>query len=115
MKSISKSRFISGVQCRKKVWFDYHRKDLKLPVDEKTQQIFDLGHRIGNLAWERFPGGKDASPEDYTDFSKSIANTKEWIAAGVENIYEATFQAENVMSMKVEVGQKEVKQTIFIF
>ncbi len=99
MKNISKSRFISGVQCHKKVWFDYHRNDLKPPVDEKTQQIFDLGHRIGALAWQRFPNGKDATPIDYSDFNPSIENTKIWIAEKVENIYEATFQAENVLSM----------------
>lgn len=99
MKTLSKSKFISGVQCHKKVWFDYYRKDLKPPVDDATQRVFDLGHRIGALAWEKFPNGKDASPQDYSDFTESISNTKQWISEKVENIYEATFQAENVLCM----------------
>ncbi len=98
MKSISKSRFISGIQCEKKVWFDYHRKDLKPPVDEQTQMIFDLGHKIGFLAQQKFPNGKDATPENYTDFSASIENTKKWISEQ-QTIYEATFSAGNVLSM----------------
>ena len=72
MKTLSKSRFVSGVQCEKKLWYSYYRKDLQLPTDEQTQAIFDLGHQIGNLAQNRFPNGKDATPEDFSDFSPSI-------------------------------------------
>ena len=74
MKSISKSRFVSGVKCSKKIYFEYFRKDLKLPVSAATQQIFDLGHTVGTLAQKSFPDGKDATPEDFSDFSKSIEN-----------------------------------------
>ena len=80
MKSISKSRFLSGVQCSKKIYFEYFRKDLKLPVSPSTQQIFDLGHTVGNLAQKNFFNGKDATPENFSDFSKSIEQTKQWIA-----------------------------------
>ena len=99
MKSISKSRFVSGVQCSKKIYFDYFRKDLKLPVSASTQQIFDLGHTVGELAQKSFPKGKDATPEDFSDFSKSIEQTKQWIAEKTENIYEATFSANNALVM----------------
>ena len=95
MKTISKSRFVSGVQWSKKIYFDFHRSDLKLPVDEATEQIFNLGHEIGNLAQKVFPNGKDATLESFTDFSQSIIKTKQWIAEGEETIYEATFKAEN--------------------
>lgn len=99
MKSISKSRFVSGVQCSKKIYFEYFRKDLKLPVSQSTQQIFNLGHTIGALAQYSFPNGKDATPEDFSDFSKSIENTKQWIAEKAETIYEATFATENTLVM----------------
>ena len=99
MKTLSKSRFVSGVQCEKKLWYSYYRKDLQLPTDEQTQAIFDLGHQIGNLAQNRFPNGKDATPEDFSDFSPSIEKTKLWIAEKVETIYEATFTAKNALCM----------------
>ena len=99
MKSISKSRFVSGVQCSKKIYFEYFRNDLKLPVSESIQQIFDLGHTVGTLAQKSFPDGKDATPEDFSDFSKSIEQTKQWIAEETETVYEATFATENTLVM----------------
>lgn len=99
MKSISKSRFVSGIQCSKKIYFEYFRKDLKLPVSAATQQIFDLGHSVGALAQNSFPHGKDATPENFSDFSNSITQTKQWIADQTETIYEATFATENTLVM----------------
>ncbi|MCZ2084350.1 MAG: DUF2779 domain-containing protein [Flavobacteriales bacterium] len=99
MKTLSKSRFLSGIQCHKKLWFDYYRKDLKLPTDDQTQAVFDLGHRIGLLAQKMFPNGKDATPEDYSNLQPSIENTKKWISEKVETIYEATFSANNAFCM----------------
>ena len=34
-KIISKSRFVSGIQCSKKLYFDIHRKDLKPIISEQ--------------------------------------------------------------------------------
>lgn len=99
MKSISKSRFVSGVQCSKKIYFEYFRKDLKLPASAATQQIFDLGHTVGALAQKSFPNGEDATPENFSDFSKSIEQTKQWIAEKKKTIYEATFATENTLVM----------------
>lgn len=99
MKTLSKSRFVSGIQCDKKIWFDFYRKDLKLPTDDQTQTVFDLGHRIGILAQEMFPNGKDATPENYSDLKPSIENSKKWISEKVETIYEATFSAKNAFCM----------------
>lgn len=98
MKNISKSRFVSGVQCSKKIYFDYHRKDLKPPVDEAQQRIFDLGHHIGFLAQKAFPNGVDVSPEDYSNFSKSIKDTQDLINSK-NSIYEATFSSKNTLVM----------------
>ncbi len=99
MKTLSKSKFVSGIQCDKKLWFDFYRKDLKLPTDDQTQAVFDLGHRIGILAQEIFPNGKDATPEDYSNLKPSIGSTQKWISEKVETIYEATFSAKNTFCM----------------
>ena len=98
MINLSKSRFVSGAQCEKKLYFDLFRKDLKPPVTFQQQKIFNTGHEIGNLAQQAFPGGRDASPAHYPDFSKSLADTREWIRAGVNTIYEAAFQHEGVLA-----------------
>lgn len=95
---ISKSRFVSGVQCQKKLFFDLYRPDLKQPVSDAQQELFDMGHTVGSLAQQAFPNGYDATPESYYDFSASIKNTKGWIDAGVKTIYEAAFFYDEVLA-----------------
>jgi len=95
---ISKSRFVSGCQCPKKLYFDIHRRELKPAIDEGQQALFDAGHEIGNLAQTRFPGGVDVSPENYSDFTASIVQTISLIKSGTATIYEAAFSADGVMA-----------------
>lgn len=96
--TISKSRFVSGMQCEKKLFFDVYRKDLKPALTEEQKNVFNIGNLIGQLAQQRFPNGKDASPENYYDFSKAISDTKNWIATGVNTIYEAAFSENDVLA-----------------
>jgi len=98
MPTISKSRYVSGVQCEKKLYYDLFRKDLKLPISEQQQELFSSGHFIGHLAQQLYPNGKDATPENYSDFSHSFESTKQWINDGVETIYEAAFFYDDVMA-----------------
>ena len=88
---LSKSRFVSGIQCPKKLYFDLYHPDLRPAVTEQQESLFNTGHQVGILAQQVFPEGKDASPEIYFDFSKSIQDTAEWIKDGVQTIYEAAF------------------------
>jgi len=95
---ISKSRFVSGIQCEKKLYFDLYRHDLKPTVTENQQLLFDRGSDVGILAQNVFPNGLDASPESFYDFSQSIQNTSKWIQEGIQNIYEASFYYDEVLS-----------------
>lgn len=98
IKVISKSRFVSGIQCSKKLYFDIYRKDLKPVISDQQELLFSTGNEIGLLAQNVFPNGKDASPESYYDFSKSIQDTKDWICSGVKTIYEAAFSTNGVLA-----------------
>ncbi len=98
MPTISKSRYVSGVQCEKKLYYHLYRKDLKLPISEHQEELFSSGHFIGHLAQQLYPNGKDATPENYSDFSHSFESTKQWINDGVETIYEAAFFYDDVMA-----------------
>ena len=55
--SISKSKFLSGFQCPKLLWFYYHAKDKFPSVDEQTEAKFNQGKQVGLLAQSLFPGG----------------------------------------------------------
>src|SRR6266550_3228855 len=55
---LSKSRFTSGLQCHKKLWWEVHEPDaLELQPDKVLQDLFDQGRQVGELARTRYPGG----------------------------------------------------------
>jgi hypothetical protein len=54
---ISKSKYLSGLQCHKLLWHQYNAKDLIPEVDAATQAIFDQGHLVGEYAKKLFPDG----------------------------------------------------------
>lgn len=66
---ISKSRFVSGIQCLKKLYFDMYRHDLRPGISESQEILFDSGNTIGKLAQQVFPFGKDATPNSFFDFT----------------------------------------------
>lgn len=94
---LSKSSYITGKQCEKRLWFRKHRRDLIPPIPAAQQHIFDQGTDVGILAQQRYPGGVDVSPESYYDFAPSIQRTKELIDAGCEAIYEAAFLYDEIL------------------
>lgn len=95
-KRISKSQFMMGRQCLKRLWLYNYRKDLIPPVDPAQQQLFDQGHEIGALARECFAGGTLVDA-DYKHIPQAIKHTAELVAGGAKVIYEGTFVFNNVL------------------
>jgi hypothetical protein len=73
---ISKSKFLSGLQCPKLLWHQYNRKDLIPEPDAATQAIFDQGHEVGQLAKQLFPGGIEVG-EGARDFDDVLAQSSQ--------------------------------------
>ena len=78
-------------------------------MSDMQEAIFSQGTKVGELAQDLFPGGKDASPKVYWDFSDAIEKTSKWIEQGVEAIYEAAFQFEGVLAALDIFVQKKGK------
>ena len=74
--TISKSKYLSGRQCSKLLWYQYNAKDLIPPVDAGTQHKFDEGHRVGELAKLRFPAGIEVKAAVY-DFDEIVRQSTE--------------------------------------
>ncbi|MCE9616518.1 MAG: DUF2779 domain-containing protein [Lentisphaerae bacterium] len=72
--AISKSKYLSGLQCPKLLWVYYRAKDWIPPVDAATQAVFDQGHVVGELAKQLYPGGIEV-PWD-TDLPTTVRKTK---------------------------------------
>jgi hypothetical protein len=95
---ISKSKFVSGYQCHKKIYYDIHRKELKLLPDSKTESSFSSGNAIGLLAQQYYPNGYDARANINGNWALAIERTQQWIKSGVSTIYEATFSNSNAFA-----------------
>src|SRR4029079_3934030 len=54
---LSTSKFLSGLQCHKRLYLEVHQPALATTPDEVTQAICDMGTEVGELARSRFPGG----------------------------------------------------------
>jgi hypothetical protein len=88
---LSKSTFIRGLQCEKSLYLHKHFYRLKDPVPAEQKAKFDQGNIIGLLAQQLFPGGVDASPNDYYKIAEAVETTKKLIDNNESTIYEATF------------------------
>jgi len=54
---LSKSKFLSGLQCHKRLYLEVHQPSLATKPDAATQAMFEMGTEVGELARSRFPGG----------------------------------------------------------
>ena len=54
---LSKSKFLSGLQCHKRLYLEIHHPSLATKPDAATQAMFDMGAEVGELARSRFQGG----------------------------------------------------------
>lgn len=91
MKKLSKSSFLKGSQCKKALFLQVYHPDLKDEITEEQQARFDAGHNIGKLARQLFPGGIDASRQDFYNYEAAVTHTSELIEQGNNIIYEAAF------------------------
>jgi predicted RecB family nuclease len=93
---LSKSRFTTGYQCEKLLWWTVHEPDAtELQPDKVLQDLFDQGRQVGELARRLFPGGVliDHPHKAYAD---RIASTQQAILAKAPAIFEASFSAGGV-------------------
>ncbi len=95
---LSKSTFMSGMQCEKKLFLGKYHRNLRDDISAAQQAIFSQGTSVGELACQLFPGGVDCTPESYYDFQKAVVKTQECIDAGETIIYEAAFQFDGVLA-----------------
>ena len=93
---LSKSKFLSAFQCRKRLWLEIHDKDKATPIDKVQEAIFNQGHFVGDLAMDRYPNGIEIT-SDYLDIPKGITITKEVLEKNPPSIFEGFFQYNNVL------------------
>ena len=53
---LSKSRFLAGLQCSRRLYLECFHPDLADPMPPAEQAKLDMGTRVGELARDLFPG-----------------------------------------------------------
>jgi hypothetical protein len=89
MPSLSKSKYLNGLQCAKLLWILYNDKAKVPPYDASTQAIFDQGHEVGHLAKSLFPDGIEIEGEPWK-YNELLARTSEALKKRAP-LYEAAF------------------------
>lgn len=91
---LSKTDFMRGLQCPKMLWLDAHRPELK-KIPPETQKRLDRGNEFGDKAMAMFGPYREVTEfipnTKYLDKRKMVLNTRKYMASGIENICEASF------------------------
>jgi len=102
MSLLTKTKFLSGLQCPKLLWVSEHDKDRFPEPDISTQYNLEQGAVIGNLAKQLFKDGVDLADLSFTE---NLQRTSELIDDGVP-IFEAGFKIDfegNELFCKVDI------------
>src|SRR5881409_1984226 len=103
---LSKSRFTSGLQCHKKLWWEVHDPDaIELQPDKVLQDLFDQGRQVGEAARTRYPDGV-LIDLPHAARAERVAATRELLDAGAPAIFEATFIADDTF-VAIDVLEKQ--------
>ena len=102
---LSKSRYLSGLQCHKRLYLEIHAPALATKPDAATQAILEMGTDVGELARRRFPGGRLVTA-GYRQSQEALAQTAELLQdPTLPALFEAAFQFNQVL-IRVDVLER---------
>ena len=105
---LSKSKFLAGCQCLKRLYLLYYEADLAPPPDEAKLAKFEQGYEVGRLATQAFPRGALVD-EDHMKHKEAVARSRELMADdSVPAIFEAAFTYEDV-HVRVDILKRQPK------
>lgn len=93
MPGLSKSKYTLFRQCAKALWLQVYKPELAV-IDDSAKTRFEAGNVVGDLAMGLFGDFIEVTTmteDGKLDLKEMIRQTQECIAAGTENIAEASF------------------------
>ena len=98
---LSKSRYVAGVQCLKRLYLQVHQPELAVQPDAAAEAIIQQGREVGLIARELFPGGVEVRSDGGLD--EAIRATRELVAnREIPAIFEGAFEDGGVL-VRVDV------------
>ena len=102
---LSKSRFLAGLQCHKRLYLEIHSPELATPPTPDRRAIMDMGTDVGVLAREFFPGGVLVE-ETHRQIPAALTRTAELIAdPDVTAIFEGALVWQGIL-VRVDVIER---------
>jgi hypothetical protein len=98
MVSLSKSRFLSGLQCHKRFWFEAHPQAVAPdPADPLSVYLQEQGRDVGRLARALYPQGVEiaAGPRQP---ALALRQTRAAVDAGADVLFEAAAQGDGAFA-----------------
>jgi Domain of unknown function(DUF2779) len=91
---LSKSRYLSGLQCDKRLWLGWHQPETKF---SKAGSILAIGTEVGEAARRLFPDGVLVA-DGPKEFGLALVRTRELVGdPSVSTIFEAAFEYDRVL------------------
>jgi len=91
---ITKSKYITGLQCSKLLWIGVNQPERIPAPDISTRYIFDQGHLAGQLAQKLFPGGISVPTNN---FMENVRQTRQLLSTR-SPLFEAGLLGNNIYS-----------------
>jgi hypothetical protein len=101
---ISKTKFVAGCQCLKRLYWQVHQPELAAQPDAADLAIIEQGREVGLLARQMLPGGVEV--DGSAGLGQAIRNTQELVAnPEVPAIFEGAFE-DNGVFVRVDALQR---------
>jgi hypothetical protein len=110
---ISKSQFVAGVQCLKRLYWQVHQPEFGAKRDAATEATMEQGREVGLLARQLFPGGVEVSGSE--GLTNAIWATRELIGnPEIPAIFEGVFECHGVL-VKADILQRRRENSWRLF
>jgi predicted RecB family nuclease len=94
---LSKSKYMAGLQCPKRLYLEIHARELAGETDPATQAVLDAGTRVGELARGWVPGGVLVDVE-HSKIPEGLARTATLLQdRSLPALYEGFLQCDGVL------------------
>ena len=102
---LSKSKFVAGVQCLKRLYLQIYQPELAGEIDDEQESRFEQGHEVGRLAQTAFPEGVLVDSGAF-ELDAALARTAALVDdPSVPAIFEATFRHSGVL-VRVDILER---------
>jgi hypothetical protein len=98
MRNLSKSKIIAFRQCRKRLWLEIHKPELR--DDSASEAVFQIGHQVGDIARTIYdPQGKGETIDiQALGHGEALKRSAELLKEGTKPVFEAGLSTDGALA-----------------